>query len=101
MRAVELETEQDTEILICSTGDGRTADGGLLSIPADTPENRRRALVTRGCPLCPDVNQGLTAQDFQDGEGSYVMAAYRECGHIAAVRLDEDEILFFGQSEER
>jgi hypothetical protein len=90
-----LETEQGTEILLSyvddqAGADGRLVDSGVLFIPADTPENRRRARITLGCPLCPDVNQGLTSRDVADDDGSYVIAAYAECGHEVMARLDDD-----------
>lgn len=93
-RTVELDTERGREILLYFSGDdGRVRDGGTLIIPTDTPENRRRAAITRGCPLCPDVNQGLMSQehDFGPEAGTYIVAVYQECGHGAALRLDGDE----------
>jgi hypothetical protein len=94
---VELDTEQGREILLYSDGDdGQVRDGGTLFIPADTLENRRRASITSHCPLCPDVNQGMSVRDIDLGPeaGTYASATYSECGHAAAVRLDEEGQLY-------
>lgn len=91
VHAVHLDSEEGEEILLgIRDGDGLLHGGGVLQIPADTPENRRRASVTTCCPLCPDLNQGLMSQDIVLGSGAatYALAAYNDCGHEAAVRLD-------------
>lgn len=96
-RTVELDTEQGREFLFYSNGeDGQVCDGGTLVIPTDTPENRRRTSVTNHCPLCPEVNQGMAIQDIDLGPeaGTYTLASYNECGHAAAVRLDEGGHLY-------
>ncbi|MBP5930474.1 hypothetical protein [Streptomyces scabiei] len=90
---VEVDTERGREILFYSSDeDGQVCDGGTLIIPADTPENRRRAVITGGCHLCPDVNQGLMSQEHDLGPevGTHIIARYQECGHGTALRLDEE-----------
>ncbi|MFD6128622.1 hypothetical protein ACFWC2_14520 [Streptomyces diastaticus] len=57
---VTLDTEHGREMVFHPAGeDDRLCGGGTLIIPADTVENRRRGAVTRGCPRCPDIDQGL------------------------------------------
>ncbi|MGW2951524.1 hypothetical protein [Streptomyces eurythermus] len=92
MSTVRLETGEATELLFYGPGPEHH-DGGSLTLPASTPKNRRWAAITRGCPLCPDVNQGLTHQEHDLGPeaGTYITAVYRTCGHGAVLRLDEDE----------
>ncbi|MGV2914567.1 hypothetical protein [Streptomyces alfalfae] len=93
-RTVNLDTERGREILFYSSGeDDSVCDGGTLIIPGDTSENRRRAAITQGCPLCPDINQGLMSQEHDLGSqaGTYVASVYQECGHGATIRLDGDE----------
>lgn len=99
MQAVTLDTAHGTECLLYSLdNEGLIREGGRMLIPADTPENRRRQLITRGCPLCPDVNQGMVSHERDLGpDGVYVFATYQECRHIVGLRLDEDDAaLFFG-----
>ncbi|WP_008411551.1 hypothetical protein OIE91_11270 [Streptomyces albidoflavus] len=91
---VTLDTERGREMVFHPAGeDDRLCGGGTLIIPADTAENRRRWAVTRGCPRCPDINQGLMSQEHDLGPeaGTYVTAVYGECGHGATIRLDGDE----------
>lgn len=94
-RTVQMDTNSGgRDILFYERGgDGQVIDCGSLTIPAATPETRRRAVITRGCPLCPDVNQGLASEDRDLGPevGTYVVARYRKCGHGAALRLDGDQ----------
>ncbi|AIV35600.1 hypothetical protein [Streptomyces sp. CCM_MD2014] len=93
MDTVELETDHGRELLLYSVGEGgQVLNGGTLLIPADTPANIRRAALERGCPLCPDVNQGLMSHEIEGGpgEGRYAVAVYQECGHRMAIRLDGD-----------
>jgi hypothetical protein len=92
--SVKLETEQSREYLLYSTAeDGQVCGHGTLIVPAATRENQRRWAITRGCPACPGVNQGLMVQehDLRPEAGTYVTAAYGECGHGATIRLDGDE----------
>jgi hypothetical protein len=91
VRTVQVETPDGRELLFYAPeGDGRHVGGGTMIIPADTPENRRRARLTRGCPVCPDVNQGLMSREFEGDGGSYVIAVYATCGHEVMGRLDSD-----------
>lgn len=91
--SVELDSAHGREVLLSfKSEDDRVCGGGTLIIPADTPESRRRWAVTRGCPRCPDVNQGLMSQELDLGPaGTHILALYEECGHGATAPLDRDE----------